>query len=222
MTEIFRLCADYLDQFAELDPVQASVLGIGGGYGPATDYSPDGYAARAELIRATLAALGRLPVTSEADRRAAAHLRERLQAEQAWHASGEPLLLRAPVGVVTLLRDSVELLPRGDDEQWRGVAARLAAVPGMLASWRTSLDAGRQRGLTAARRPLAMLRPHATCAPTMHLGHPRQTLSAPSATPWLPGCTWAPTSILWKPTSGAGRSCTAPISTLPRRSGSSR
>ena len=153
MTEIFRLCADYLDQFAELDPVQASVLGIGGGYGPATDYSPDGYAARAELIRATLAALGRLPVTSEADRRAAAHLRERLQAEQAWHASGEPLLLlRAPVGVVSLLRDSVELLPRGDDEQWRGVAARLAAVPGMLASWRTSLDAGRQRGLTAARR----------------------------------------------------------------------
>src|SRR6266545_3599554 len=117
MTEIFRLCADYLDQFAELDPVQASVLGIGGGYGPATDYSPDGYAARAELIRATLAALGRLPVTSEADRRAAAHLRERLQAEQAWHASGEPLLLllllRAPVGVVSLLRESVELLPRG-------------------------------------------------------------------------------------------------------------
>jgi uncharacterized protein (DUF885 family) len=56
------------------------------------------------------------------------------------------------LGVVSRLRDSVELLPRGDDEQWGGVAARLGAVPGMLASWRTSLDAGLQRGLTAARR----------------------------------------------------------------------
>jgi uncharacterized protein (DUF885 family) len=153
MTQILRLCADYIDQLSVLDPVHASMLGIGAEYGAATDYSPDGYAARDDLIRATLAELGRLPVTSEADRRAADHLRERLQAEQAWHASGEPLrLLRAPSGVVSWLRDSVELLPRGDDEQWRGVAARLAAVPGMLASWRTSLDAGLQRGLPAARR----------------------------------------------------------------------
>ena len=143
MTQILRLCADYIDQLAVLDPVHASVLGIGAEYGAATDYSPDGDAARADLIRATLAALGRLPVTSEADRQAADHLRERLQAEEAWHASGEPLrLLRAPLGVVSRLRDSVELLPRGDHEQWRDVAARLAAVPGMLASWRTSLDAG--------------------------------------------------------------------------------
>jgi uncharacterized protein (DUF885 family) len=152
MAQILRLCADYIDQFAVLDPVHATVLGIGAEYGAATDYSPDGYAARADLIGATLAELGRLPVTSQADRRAADHLHERLQAEQAWHASGEPLrLLRAPYGVVSLLRDSVELLPRGDEEQWRGVAARLAAVPGMLASWRTSLDAGLQRGLPAAR-----------------------------------------------------------------------
>jgi Bacterial protein of unknown function (DUF885) len=137
MTQILRLCADYIDQLAVLDPVHASVLGIGAEYGAATDYSPEGHAARADLVRATLAALGRLPVTSEADRQAANHLRERLQAEEAWHASGEPLrLLRAPWGVVSRLRDSVELLPRGDDEQWRGVAARLAAVPGTLASWR--------------------------------------------------------------------------------------
>jgi uncharacterized protein (DUF885 family) len=153
VTQVLRLCADYVDRLAVLDPVHASMLGIGAGYGAATDYDPDGYAARADLIRATLAELGRLPVTSPVDRRAADHLRERLQAEQAWHASDEPLrLLRAPYGVVSRLRDSVELLPRGDDEQWRGVAARLAAVPGMLASWRTSLGLGLQRGLAAARR----------------------------------------------------------------------
>jgi uncharacterized protein (DUF885 family) len=153
MTRILGLCADYVDQLAVLDPVEASVVGIGAGYGAATDYSPDGYAARADLVRATLAELGRLPVTAQADRRAADHLRERLQAEEAWHASGEPLrLLRAPLSVVWLLRDSAELLPRGDEEQWRAVAGRLGAIPGMLASWRTSLETGLQRGLPAARR----------------------------------------------------------------------
>jgi hypothetical protein len=44
-TQILRLCADYIDQLAVLDPVHASVLGIGAEYGAATDYSPDGYAA---------------------------------------------------------------------------------------------------------------------------------------------------------------------------------
>jgi hypothetical protein len=111
MTQILRLCADYIDRLAVLDPVHASLLGIGAEGGLVTDYSPDGYAARADLIRTTLAELGRLPVTPQVDRRAADHLRERLQAEQAWHASGEPLrLLRAPYGLVTRLRDSVELL----------------------------------------------------------------------------------------------------------------
>jgi uncharacterized protein (DUF885 family) len=153
MTQTLRLCADYIDRLAVLDPVHASMLGIGGDHDAATDYSPDGHAARADLIRTTLAELGRLPVTSEADRRAADHLRERLQAEQAWHASGEPLrLLRAPYGVVSWVHDSVELLPRLDDEQSRCVANRLAAVPSMLASWRASLATGLQRGLPAARR----------------------------------------------------------------------
>jgi uncharacterized protein (DUF885 family) len=153
MTPIFGLCDDYVVKWAALDPVAAGMRGIVGDLGAATDYSPDGYAARASLIGATLVELAGLPVTSKADRRAADHLRERLEAEAAWHASGEPLrALRAPFGLVSQIRDSVELLPRGDDQRWRGVASRMAAIPGMLASWRTSLDAGLGRGLAAARR----------------------------------------------------------------------
>ncbi|MFC5832829.1 DUF885 family protein [Nonomuraea insulae] len=106
-------------------------------FAAATDCSPDGHAARAELIRCTLAELAGLRVTSEADRHAAGHLWERLEAESAWHASGEPLrMVRGQFGLVNLIRDSVDLLPRGDDDQWRDVAVRLAAVPAMLASWR--------------------------------------------------------------------------------------
>src|SRR4029453_6202331 len=97
MTPVFELCDAYVVKGAALDPISASVVGIAVDFGAATDYSPDGHAARAELARATLAELADLPGTSRADRLAASHLRERLEAEDAWDASGEPLrMLQAP------------------------------------------------------------------------------------------------------------------------------
>ncbi len=156
MTEVFRLCDDYITRRAALDPVAAGMIGLSEAFGAATDYGPDGHAAREGLITSTLAALGAAAVTSEADRLAAAFLRERLEAQLAWHRAGEPLRqLRAPIGQLSAIRDSVDLLPRDGDENWRNIAARLAAIPVMFASWRSSLDAGLDRGLTAARRQAA-------------------------------------------------------------------
>jgi uncharacterized protein (DUF885 family) len=153
MTPVFRLCDDYVTRSAALDPVAAGELGLAEAFGAATDYSPDGFAARADLIAATLAELAGLAVTSQADRLAAGYLRERLQAELAWHETGEPLrLLRTPIGLTRQIRDSVDLLPRDGEDAWRNVAARLAEIPVMFASWRASLDAGLDRDLTAARR----------------------------------------------------------------------
>jgi uncharacterized protein (DUF885 family) len=153
MTEVFRLCDDYLARWAALDPVAAGMRGLSETFGAATDYGPDGYAAREELISSTLAALESLAVTSEADRQAAAFLRERLEAQLAWHRMGEPFrLLRTPIGRISAIRDSVDLLPRDSEDGWRNIAARLAAIPSMFASWRSSLDAGLDQGLTAARR----------------------------------------------------------------------
>ena len=153
MTEVFRFCDDYVTRQAALDPVAAGMRGLSTAFGAANDYGPDGDAARAELISSTLAALGPLAVTADADRLAAAYLRERLEAQLAWHRAGEPLrALRSPFGLINMVRDSVDLLPRRDDQDWRDIAARLAAIPAMFASWRTSLEAGLARGLAAARR----------------------------------------------------------------------
>jgi uncharacterized protein (DUF885 family) len=158
MSPVFRLCDDYLTQWAALDPVAAGMRGLSAGFGAATDYGPDGYAARAALIARTLAALSELSVTGllvsgEADRRAADLLRERLEAQADWHATGEPLReLRAPIGRVSSVRDSVDLLPRAGDQAWRDIAARMAAIPVMFASWRDSLEEGLRLGLPAARR----------------------------------------------------------------------
>src|SRR5580698_3724090 len=153
MTPVFGLCDDYVTRWATLDPVTAGMQGLTGVFGAATDYSPDGFAARAELIAATLAALEPMSLTSAADRLAAGFLRERLEAQLACHQLNESLrLVRAPIGLISSVRDSVDLLPRDGDDAWRNIVARLAAIPVMFAGWRASLDAGLAQGLTAARR----------------------------------------------------------------------
>jgi uncharacterized protein (DUF885 family) len=153
MTPVFGLCDDYVTRWAALDPVAAGMQGVTGVFGAATDYGPDGTAARAELITSTLAALAPMSITSDADRLAASFLRERLEAQLASHQLNEPLrAVRAPIGLISIMRDSVDLLPRDGDDAWRNIAARLAAIPAMFGSWRASLDAGLARGLPAARR----------------------------------------------------------------------
>jgi uncharacterized protein (DUF885 family) len=153
MTPVFRICEDYVTTSARLNPVGAGMRGITDTFGAATDYSPDGYDARADAMRSTLAALSAADATSDADRLAKLYLTERLEAELASHDSGESLrLLRAPIGPVASMRDSVELIPRSDEDGWRNVAARLAAIPGMLDGMRRSLDEGLARDMPAARR----------------------------------------------------------------------
>src|SRR6266480_3743274 len=54
MTEVFRLCDDYITRWAALDPVSAGMVGLSGVFGAATDYAtkrgPD--QARPDLVAA--------------------------------------------------------------------------------------------------------------------------------------------------------------------------
>jgi uncharacterized protein (DUF885 family) len=150
-TPIFELCDHHVTRQCELDPVAATYCGVTGDFAPGTDFSPDGHTARAELARDTLRQLAGLTPTGTADELAAGHLRERLEAELAAHEAGEHLRsLRAPFGLLQSLRNSVDLMPRNG--RWPAVVGRVAAVPQMLASWRTSLATGIARGLVAAHR----------------------------------------------------------------------
>jgi uncharacterized protein (DUF885 family) len=156
MSPVFGLCDAYLTEWAALDPVGAGMRGLSTSFGAATDYSPDGNAARADLVAQTLSELPALPVNGDADRLAALFLRERLEAQAAWHAAGESLRdLRTPIGRIASLRDSVDLLPKDSEEAWHNIAARLKAIPVMFTTWRQSLDEGLRRGLPAARRQAA-------------------------------------------------------------------
>lgn len=160
---IFQLCDEYVARSAQLDPIMATMRGIvGDGLPAGTDYSPDGYAARADLTRATLSALDGLTVADNDDRLAADYLRERLTADLALYDTGETLRhVRAPFGLTQNVRDSVDLLPRNGEGAWEAIAGRIEAVPEMLASWRTGLSVGLDRGLPAARRQVLESATHA-------------------------------------------------------------
>ncbi len=64
MTAVFRLCDDYVTRSAALDPVGAGMRGLSTEYGAATDFGPDGNAAREELIASMLAALAAAEASS--------------------------------------------------------------------------------------------------------------------------------------------------------------
>src|SRR4051794_34167999 len=91
-----RQVADaYVDEILELDPVLGTYLGAPDSYRRLPDFSPAGWQARAALAEKTLDRLAeaeRAPgADSDAERRCARLLRERLTAELAVHDAHEHL-----------------------------------------------------------------------------------------------------------------------------------
>ncbi|WP_328840355.1 DUF885 domain-containing protein [Streptomyces europaeiscabiei] len=154
-----RAVADaYVDDLIALDPVTGTYLGVKESSSRLPDTSPAGQEARAELIRATLARLDeaerRPGADSDAERRCARLLRERLTAELAVHEADEGL--RAVGNMVTPpheVREVFTITPAETEEDWAAIAERLRAVPTAYAGYRESLALGLERKLYAGPRP---------------------------------------------------------------------
>ncbi|MYS23153.1 Uncharacterized conserved protein, DUF885 familyt, partial [Streptomyces sp. DvalAA-14] len=150
-----RQIADaYVDDLLELDPILGTYLGAPGSSRRLPDFSPAGADALAELARTTLDRLtlaeARPGAESDAERRCARLLRERLTAELAVHAAQEPLRavsnLASPAHAV---REAFTLMPTGTPQEWADIAARLRQIPAALDGYRASLTEGLARGLRA-------------------------------------------------------------------------
>ncbi|WTW96800.1 DUF885 domain-containing protein [Streptomycetaceae bacterium NBC_01309] len=156
-----RQVADaYVDELIALDPVTGTFLGVAQSSGKLPDLSPAGQEARAELARATLAGLAeaesRPGANSDAERRCARLLRERLTAELAVHDADEGLRTVGNLGTpLHSVREVFTVTPSQTDEDWSAIAERLRAVPGALAGYRESLALGLERKLYASPRPTA-------------------------------------------------------------------
>lgn len=162
-TRLPRQVADaYVDDLIALDPITGTYLGVAASSGKLPDFSPAGRAAVAELSSTTLARLDaaeRLPgADSDAERRCARLLRERLTAELAVHEADEDLCavsnIHSPVHSV---REVFTLTPADTDEDWAAIAERLRAVPAAIAGYRQSLGLGLERGLYGGPRATATM-----------------------------------------------------------------
>ncbi|MEV7521741.1 DUF885 domain-containing protein [Streptomyces sp. NPDC091371] len=158
-----RQVADqYVDDLIALDPITGTYLGVTECSAKLPDFSPAGRAAVAELARTTLARLEaaeRLPgADSDAERRCARLLRERLTAELAVHEADEDLCavsnIHSPAHAV---REVFTLTPSETDAEWAAIVERLRTVPAALAGYRESLALGLERGLYGGPRATATM-----------------------------------------------------------------
>ncbi|MEU8571284.1 DUF885 domain-containing protein [Streptomyces pathocidini] len=156
-----RQVADgYVDALIGLDPILGTFLGVRESSGLLPDLSPAGQDALADLARTTLEALAaaesRPGADSDAERRCARLLRERLTAELAVHDAHEGLRAVSNIhSPAHSIREVFTLTPTETAEDWAAVAERLRAVPAALDGYRASLAAGLDRGLPAGPRQVA-------------------------------------------------------------------
>jgi uncharacterized protein (DUF885 family) len=153
MSEIYDLSDRFVDRFAALDPVSATLEGLAGHDDEMTDFSPDGFEERDEHNRATLRGLTTAVPEGDRDRIAADVLREALETSVELYDAGEHLrdlnVIASPVQAVRMCFD---MMPTETEDDWDVIAARLALVPEGLASYEASLSEGARQGIVAARR----------------------------------------------------------------------
>ncbi len=153
MSEIYDLSDRFVDRFAALDPVSATLEGLAGHDDEMTDFSPGGYEDRNEHSRSTLRALTAAAPESNRDRIAADVLREALETGIELYDTGEHLReLNVIASPVQAIRMCFDMMPTETEADWDVIAARMALVPEGLESYQQSLTEGVRQGLVAARR----------------------------------------------------------------------
>ena len=144
---------DYVERLAALDPVSATMDGVGGHEHELTDYSPAGAERRAQLARRCVSDLDALHPHTDRDLRARRAMQERLRAALALHDTGEHLrdvsTLFSPLHQVRMCFD---LMATSDTDDWTAVADRMDQVAWSLGTYREALLAGLEAGLPGSQR----------------------------------------------------------------------
>ena len=153
LTTVDLVADRYLSESAELDPMEATYLGVPGHDAELPDCTPEWLQSVSDLRRRTLAALDAAEPVDAEDRITAAALRERLTLAEQLRATGaEEAALGVIASPLQAIRDVFDLTPTGTVDQWATVAARLAAVPRAVEGYIASLRLAASRGEVSARR----------------------------------------------------------------------
>jgi uncharacterized protein (DUF885 family) len=153
MASVTEISDRYVTDIAALDPVRGERWGVASDPTRLTDYSPDGYAALADLLRRTLADLATATPASEPERLGQGFLADWLDGELGVIVAGErERWLSNITGPAMATRGVFDLMDTSTPQAWEDIGARLHAVPAALAGYRATLQKGLDEGRPAARR----------------------------------------------------------------------
>ena len=143
----------YVEEYAALDPITATYIGVDGHDAELTDLTPDGHAAREELTRRALADATAATPVDEREAVARDAFLERLGLEVELAEAG---LGRAQVSVISsdvhAIRQVFDLMPTDSERDWAHIDSRLAAIPRTLDGYRATLLDEAGKGNVAAVR----------------------------------------------------------------------
>ena len=130
LSTIGSIAGEYVERYAALDPLGATYLGITGHDHELADLSADGFAARAELDRSTLAALAAAEAPGPREQVARAAMAERLALDVERYDAGDVTSeLNVIASWAQWVRQLFDLMPADGEEAAVNVARRMAAVP---------------------------------------------------------------------------------------------
>jgi uncharacterized protein (DUF885 family) len=154
-TAVDALAEQYLDDYAALDPIEATMMGLLGHDDQLPDFTPDWWQAMSDLRRRTLAGIQLAEPVDRTDRITMDALRDDLEAREAVHAAGQnESFLSVMFSPMQVIRDVFDLMPTKTAEHWETVLNRLQSVPASLDGHISSLRWAADRGHVAARRQI--------------------------------------------------------------------
>ncbi|MCS7476756.1 DUF885 domain-containing protein [Umezawaea endophytica] len=145
----------YVAEFAALDPLTGSYLGVPGHDEHMTDFSPEGYAARGELRARTLREIATAPAADAAEELAREVFTERVGTELALHEAGlDEACVNTINSPIQEIRLTFDLMSSETAEDWEKIAKRMAKVPDALTGLGASLTRALGRGTSTSARQL--------------------------------------------------------------------
>lgn len=148
-----RIADRFVEDYSALDPLAATIFGIAGHDEEMTDYTPDGFAARAELARRAVADLGAARIGADRERLARDAMTERLGVELELYDSGAlSANLNTVASPLQELRMVFDLMPTDTEADWSAISARLAKFPAALDGYAVGLAHDAADGRVSAQR----------------------------------------------------------------------
>jgi uncharacterized protein (DUF885 family) len=145
----------YVDEWAPLQPIGATFVGIPGYDDKMSDLSPDGYEAAADHDRRTMRELASTQPADDRERAAKEGMQERLGLALEMYDAGETT---SEINVISSALHSVrgvfDLMPTDNEQAASNIAARMSAVPTALEQWKQTLRTAADAGHVAPRNQI--------------------------------------------------------------------